>query len=156
MRNVSYEDEIYMASLVLQELDHGAKLEVQSVRFLDRYQADIAFLDEALADYHGALCSNPQLPGRPAYLRSLHRVQTEFATFLSRLTQGPSALAKALAPLRDSLVAMEHRHAELARGARELLRESSEGGAAEQPVISDEEFRILLADDGPPATRRPS
>jgi hypothetical protein len=149
LRNVSYEDEIYMASLVLQELDYGVKLDVQSVRFLDRYQADIAFLDEALADYHGALRSNPQLPGRQAYLRSLHRVEAEFATFLSRLTGGSSALGKALAPLHDSLVAMQRRHAELAREAQELLTESSEGAGSGQPVISDEEFRILLADEGP-------
>lgn len=148
MRNVSYEDEIYLLTLVMQELDHGAKLVVQSSRFLDRFQADIAFVDEALSDYQAALCGNPQLPGRLQYLRSLHRVQIDFATFLSGLAHGSNALGTTFAPLRETLAAMERRHAGLARTVRAVLAEAGEGKPADQPVISDEEFRILLADDG--------
>ena len=72
-------DEIYLLTLVLQELEQGTGLDVQSTRFLDRFQSDVAFLDEALADYHAALCANPQLPNRLGYLRLLHRVQTGFS-----------------------------------------------------------------------------
>ena len=148
MRDVSHEDEIYMLSLVLRELEHGAGLDIRSTRFLERFQADIAFLDEALADCHAALCGNPHLPGRPGHLRNLHRVQTDFAAFLAELARGSSVLGKALAPLRDALLAMEGRHEELARAARGVITEAGEGGSQEQHVISDEEFRILLADEG--------
>jgi hypothetical protein len=147
VRNVSYEDEIYMLSLVLRELEHGAGLDVQSTRFLERFQADIAFLDEALADCHATLCGNPHLPGRLGHLRSLHRVETGFAAFLAELARGSNALGKALAPLRDALLAIEGRHGELARAARSIISGAVEGGSQEQHVISDEEFRILLADE---------
>jgi hypothetical protein len=36
VKNVSYEDEIYMLTLVLQELRHGVDLELVSARFIDR------------------------------------------------------------------------------------------------------------------------
>lgn len=150
MRTVNYEDEIYLLTLVLQELDYGAKLDVQSTRFLDRFQADVAFLDEALVDYHASLCGNPQLPGRIPYLRLLHRVQVGFSAFVGDLVRGSGPLGRAFAPLAETLRALERKHAELARAAAAVLNDSGEGKRSDQHVISEEEFRILLADQGAP------
>jgi len=148
VRTVNYEDEIYLLTLVLQELQFGAKLDVRSMRFLDRFQADVAFLDEALRDYHSALCGNPQLPGRLAYLRLLHRAQAGYIGFLGELVRGTSPLGRAFAPLSETLRALEGKHAELARASAAILADSGESKPADQHVISEEEFRILLAEDG--------
>jgi hypothetical protein len=148
VRTVNYEDEIYLLTHVLQELDYGAKLDVQSTRFLDRFQAGVAFLDEALLDYHASLCGNPQLPNRISYLRLLHRVQAGFAAFVGDLVRGSSSLGKAFAPLGETLRAMEQKHAELARATAAVLNDSGEGKPSDQHVVSEEEFRILLADPG--------
>jgi hypothetical protein len=146
VKNVSYEDEIYLLTLVLQELHHGVELELHSIRFIDRFQADLALLDEAISDYHAVLCGNAQLPGRLGYLRDLHRIQVAFASILGGLERGANPLGRALAPLRDTLGAMQRRHAELARATSAVLADAGEG-RPEQPVVSDEEFRILLADE---------
>jgi hypothetical protein len=146
VENVSYEDEIYLLTLVLQELHHGVELELHSTRFIDRFQADVALLDEAISDHHAALCGNAQLPGRLGHLRDLHRIQVAFAATLATLERGENPLGRALAPLRETLGALQRRHAELARATAAVLAEAGEG-RPEQPVVSDEEFRILLADE---------
>ncbi len=148
VRTVNYEDEIYLLTLVLQELDYGAKLDVQSTRFLDRFQADLAFLDEALGDYHASLCGNSQLPNRLSYLRVLHRVQVGFSTLVGDLVRGSNPLGRAFAPLGETLRAMARKHAELARAVASVLGDSGDGKPSDQHVISEEEFRILLADEG--------
>ena len=149
MRNVSYEDELYLLSLVLKELEHGIRLDVGSTRFLDRLQSDIAFLDEALGEYHAALSSGTQLPGRLGYLRSLHRLLRDSSAMLGILAHGTSTVGKAFAPLRDALTAMQGRQTELARSVRREL--AAAGGERSQDLhgISDEEFRILLSEPTP-------
>jgi len=149
VRNVSYEDELYLVQLVLRELEHGVRLDVGSTRFLDRLQSDIAFLDEALGEYHASLCAGKELPGRVGYLRTLHLLLRDFATLLGSLTHGSSALAKAFAPLGEALAAMQARQSALARSARAELTEASGDRIQDVHGISDEEFRGLLSEPEP-------
>jgi hypothetical protein len=149
VRNVSYGDELFLLTLVLRELEQGVRLELESTRFIDRLQADIAFLDEALGDYQKTLSGNPHLPGKMEYLRRLCRLQTDFSAFLGNLSRSTSAIGKAFAPLRDALLAMERKQADLARTGRRLMSEAGEQRTQELHGISDEEFRILLSPDEP-------
>ncbi len=149
MRKVSYGDELYLLTLVLRELDHASRIGIETSRFLDRLQADIAFLDEALGDYHAVLTANTQLPGNLEYLRRLCRLQADFAAYLTQLSRPTTALGRAFAPLRETFGQMERRHAQLAGVGRRVLADAGGERGQERHGISDEEFRILLSPDEP-------
>ena len=152
MRNISYGDELYLLTLVLRELEQGVRLELESARFMDRMQANIAFLDEALGEYHTVLRANTHLPGKLEYLRRLCRLGTDFAVFLAGLAQATSAIGRSFAPLRDALQEMERRHVELARTGRRAMLDAGAEKGQELHGISDEEFRILLSPEDPGET----
>ena len=143
---VSYDDELYLLGIILRGLSHGVRLQVSEDRFLERFQADITFLHQVLAELFVTFRDNQHLLRRGEYLHMLEGTTAGFAAALLEIASGGTRVCRALAPLSDTFRGMREEHLARLAEIRKLLRESGARSQEDERVISDEEFRELLAD----------
>lgn len=147
-RRVNYEENIFFLALVLKQLTAALKLNVDADLFRERVVGDFQFLDRSLDRLYESLKSNQRMIDRLPHLRELQRLNTTLAGLLEEVLQGRSPLADELEGDIDRLRGLrESRERQL----RELSQEMSRHLAGEhEQVVSEEEFKGLLAEGEPP------
>lgn len=147
-RRVNYEENIFFLALVLKQLTAALKLNVDADLFRERVVGDFQFLDRSLDRLYESLKSNQRMIDRLPHLRELQRLNTTLAGLLEEVLQGRSPLADELEADIDRLRGLrESRERQL----RELSQEMSRHLAGEhEQVVSEEEFKGLLAEGEPP------
>ena len=150
-RRVNYEENIFFLALVLKQLTAALKLNVDADLFRERVVGDFQFLDRSLDRLYESLKSNQRMIDRLPHLRELQRLNTTLAGLLEEVLQGRSPLADELEADIDRLRGLrESRERQL----RELSQEMSRHLAGEhEQVVSEEEFKGLLAEGEPPEQR---
>ena len=150
-RRVNYEENIFFLALVLKQLTAASKLNVDADLFRERVVGDFQFLDRSLDRLYESLKSNQRMIDRLPHLRELQRLNTTLAGLLEEVLQGRSPLADELEADIDRLRGLRESRA---RQLRELSQEMSRHLAGEhEQVVSEEEFKGLLAEGEPPEQR---
>ncbi len=144
-KKTHYADNLYFLTELIQTLDEGLKLEIDSELFSDRFAEEIIFIDESLSKIFETLKGNTFLIGRTEFLRSLLKTKSLFASFLADVLKEKHPLIDDLGPFMGKFAEIEgEQHREI-REIQQIFSNGSEEMA--QEVVSSEEISFLLKDE---------
>ena len=149
-RNTNFEEDIFYLNVLIKTLAGGVKLQLDEEYFLSRLQADVAFIDQTIDKLYDALRANAHMVRRVQHVRELRTAKIRFVELLGdvidRRMAGADLLRDSTAELRTVRAHHERDLSEMGRS----LREAADQALQDEHMISDEEFRVLLAEDEEP------
>jgi hypothetical protein len=145
-RRVNYEENIFFLALVLKQLSAALKLNVDADLFRERVVGDFQFLDRSLARLYQSLKANQLMIDRLAHLRELQRLSRALTGLLDDVLEGRVSLADELEGEFELLRRLhENREKDLLE-LGETMAESRQKAGDHEQVVSEEEFKSLLAE----------
>lgn len=145
-RRVNYEENIFFLALVLKQLSAALKLNVDADLIRERIVGDFQFLDRSLARLYQSLKSNHLMIDRVSHLRELERLSRSLTGLLEDVLGGRLPLAD---ELEGDFELLRRLHENRERDQLELgetVAESRQRTGDHEQVVSEEEFKSLLAE----------
>ncbi len=142
-----YDDNIFFLNEIITTIEGALKLEIDSGLYLDKLVDDILFVEATLARLYGSLMQNQLLIRRSEHLRRLLRSKQQFCELLDTICDGHVSIGPDLIPFFPKfreLMSEQRNHIEDIHG---LLHTSIAAPEQTEDMVSQEEFRILMADN---------
>ena len=144
-----YDDNIFFLNQIVSNLEDAIRLDIDSDLFLDKFVEDIMFVESILGRLYISLMENDLLLRRTEHLKRIMRSKHLFVELLSNIMSSDSSLAKNLIPFYQKFRDLINEQREHSNEIRGLLN-STTSTVQHEEVVSQEEFRILLEDNGEP------
>lgn len=142
-----YEDNIFYLNELIKHLKNATKLDLDPALFSDKVIEDALFVQTTLSNLHRALIDNPRLIRRSEYLRRLRRTQDEYSEFLESVMSGSVTFAQELEPFFAKFREYRNELEGFGSEIRTVLNKAQDGVVEKKDIVSQEEFKFLLAED---------
>jgi hypothetical protein len=144
---IHYDDDIFYLTYTVKRLSDGIKLELDAALFLNKILEDMAFVSRAVDFFLESLKSSKLKVNRLNYLKNMYKVNKLFVEMLNALLTEQAAFAQNMKSHFPQLQAMRDRHIEHEHTIRDAMHAGKHPAADEGDGLSEEEYRILLADN---------
>lgn len=149
-RRVNYEENIFLLALVLKQLGAALKLNVDAELFRERIVGDFRFLDRSLSRVYESLKANALMIDRLAHLKELQRLNRDLNGLLEDVLEGRLPLADDLEAEAELLRQLRENRRQSLGELAEAMAESRQGAGDQEQLVSEEEFKSLLAENESP------
>ena len=146
-RQTNFEDDIFYLNVLIRTLRGGLKLQLDEEYFTDRLQGDLAFVDQTIDKLYDGLRASAHMVRRVEHVRELRTAKMRFVEFLGEVMEQRLPGAEFLRGMPAELGTLrDHHERDLAEMSRSL-REAGDKALQDENMISDEELRVLLAEE---------
>ncbi|WP_455382657.1 hypothetical protein [Salinispira pacifica] len=144
----NFDDNIFFLNTIVKTLKAGISLDIDPEYFRDKLVEDIFFVDSGLSRIYAALKENHYLIKRAEYLRNLARAKRIFADFLTEVLESELPFASNLDTYFTKFRAARSEHLADVQEIHHLLDRPAHTEGEQEDIISHEEYKYLLQDDG--------
>ena len=144
-RRVNYADNIFYLNLILKQVGSTLKLSVDAELAREKILEDLRFLDRASAAIFNSLAANHQLIERVEHLNSLAKLNRHLVATLEDILGGKVPGAAALEGEREALGRIRQARLAAQSAIREAVATQRMAAGDEEHMVSEEEFKFLLA-----------
>ena len=144
---VNYEDNIFFLNLQVKALGEGLNLDINAGFFVQKITQDIFFYAATIDQLYRKLKGNPHLLGRAEHLKTIQRLKIMFCELLDDILARRVAISQSMGSYMDRLTDVYHACKKDISDIRRMLSKDTADAAESAAIVSEEEFRHLMATD---------
>ena len=147
LQRINYGDNIFYLTMLIRVMRDSEKLQIDPGLFINKLKEDILLVYRSVETIYDNLKDSSLIKGRGEYFRDISRLAEQFIGFLmsvvSEKTSFSTALKGEFAEYRRIIQDLERSQKEVSDILAGISKEVQDG----EYTISEEEYRILLADE---------